>query len=248
MVRLRICPGGEGIAFARVDLPGAPRIPARLDSVVDTQRNTTLGVGEARVHTVEHLMSALWAAGVWDAVVEIDGPEVPLLDGSALPFLEELEQQPQAEPLELQRPVAFSEGNAHLVALPHEGFKVSYTLHYPQCAAIRSQYMSLELDSAQFRRELAPCRTFVCREEVEALQRAGLIKGGGLDNAVVFDGAEVLNEEGLRFGDEPVRHKMLDLVGDLALLGAPLKAHIIAICGGHRAHVALGHKIVEAIA
>ncbi len=247
-VRMRLIPAaeGSGISFS---VRGGDPIPARLGSVVATQRNTTLGDGKSEVYTVEHLMAALWALRVDNVFVELDGPEPPAMDGSSLPFMEAMErvgvvqQSESAQEIVVESPVWVREGSVTLVALPCEDFRVSYTLYYPEVAAIRSQFLELAVDCGRFRQELASCRTFARYEEVQALQEAGLIKGGSLDNAVVIDGDKILNEGGLRFSDEMVRHKMLDLVGDLSLLGADLRAHVVAVGSGHRTNIALGRAI-----
>ncbi len=191
------------------------------------------------VSTIEHLMAALAALGVDNALVEIDGPEVPIMDGSALPFVKLLDRagrRAQAAPrrvIEVLRPVTVSEGDKHASLLPAERFEVDFEIRFAS-AAIGRQRVVAAADEAGFRRELADCRTFGFLHEVEGLRAAGLARGGSLANAVVIDGDRVLNPEGLRRPDEFVRHKALDALGDLYVLGAPILGRFESSCGGHR--------------
>lgn len=254
-VQMRFCPApaGSGISFKRVDLPGAPLIPAAVEYVVDTNRSTTLGIGDVKVHTVEHVLSALHAFGVDNLVIELDAMEPPVANGSAEQFvamLDEagiLEQTDEASLITLKAPVYFSHEDVHLVALPYPSFRISYTLHYPDSQVLNAQYQSFELSSSIYREEIAPCRTFSLYGEVAALIDRGLIKGGSLSNAVVIKDDVVLSKEGLRFSDEMVRHKILDLIGDLSLIGFSLQAHIIAIRSGHFANVAFAKELLTHI-
>jgi|YNPMSStandDraft_2_1061718.scaffolds.fasta_scaffold00321_12 UDP-3-O-[3-hydroxymyristoyl] N-acetylglucosamine deacetylase len=246
-VSLRLLPGaaGRGIVFRRTDLPGGPvEIAAAHDRVVDTRLNTTLGLPgrpEAVVGTVEHLMAALSGMGIDNAVVELDGPEVPVLDGSAAPFVFLLECAgvvPLEAPrlmIEVLRPVRVEDGEGFVALLPAKapGLVIEAEIDFP-AAAVRRQARAIRLTPQAFKADLAAARTFGFVEEVEALRAAGLARGGSLTNAVVVSGARVLNEGGLRFADEFVRHKILDMVGDLALAGLPLSAHVIARRPGHR--------------
>ena len=245
--RLRLVPAeaGNGIVFHRTDL--GVSLPARHDHVVDTRLCTVLGLAgspAARVGTVEHLMAAIAAAGIDDLDVEIDGPEVPILDGSAEPFLfligsAGLVVQGGNRPrIEVLRPVSVTLGDAVAELHPRgdgdaaAGLSLSLTIAFG-AAAIGTQSISLDLASDRFEAELAGARTFALLPEVETMREAGLAKGGSLANAVVVDGGKVLNPEGLRWPDEFVRHKLLDVVGDLALAGAPLCARFVGRCTGH---------------
>jgi UDP-3-O-[3-hydroxymyristoyl] N-acetylglucosamine deacetylase len=245
---LRVGPAaaGQGIVFRRTDL--GVSVPARFDAVVDTRLCTMLGHGPARIGTVEHLMAALAAAGIDNAVVELDGPEVPVLDGSAEDWrflLDCAGTETLAAPrqvVEVLRPVRVEEGDAFAELRPAEsGFHLSVSIDFA-APAIGRQALSLTLDPASFRRDLAAARTFVQRHEIEGLQAAGLARGGSLDNAVVVDGAKVLNPAGLRYADEFVRHKMLDAIGDLAL-GGPLQARFL----GHKSGHALNNRVLHAL-
>jgi UDP-3-O-[3-hydroxymyristoyl] N-acetylglucosamine deacetylase len=158
-----------------------------------------------------------------------------------------VELDTQLTPVSLKHPVYYSCGDIHLVALPSDEYRISYTLHYPKTAVIKSQYYSGVVSKDRFIKDLAPCRTFALYEEISYLMDNGLIKGGSLDNAVVIMNDVVLSKEGLRFDDEMVRHKVLDLIGDLSLVGIPFNAHIIAICSGHHSNVELAKKIYSQI-
>jgi UDP-3-O-[3-hydroxymyristoyl] N-acetylglucosamine deacetylase len=243
-------PAGTGIVFRRTDL--GIDIPARFDHVIDSRLCTVLGLpGEpaARVATVEHVMAALVGAGVHNAIVELDGPEVPIHDGSAASFLflidcaGVVEQDQFTASIEVLRPVRVTHGEAFAELRPVPlGFDMSVSIAFA-AAAIGRQALTLRLSRAAFRSELARARTFAMAGEIEQLRAAGLARGGSLDNAVVVDGARVLNPGGLRMGDEFVRHKLLDAVGDLALAGAPMLGRFI----GHRTGHALNNKLLRAL-
>jgi UDP-3-O-[3-hydroxymyristoyl] N-acetylglucosamine deacetylase len=251
-VRLAMLPApvGTGIVFRRTDL--GIDIPAHFDNVVDTRLCTVLGPEghpEARVGTVEHLMAALVGAGVHNAIVELDGPEVPIHDGSAASFLflidcaGVVEQDEFAATIEILRQVRVQQGDAFAELRPFPlGFDMSASIAF-DAAAIGRQALTLRLTPDSFRAELSRARTFTLAGEVEQLRAAGLALGGSLDNAVVVDGARVLNPTGLRMGDEFVRHKLLDAVGDLALAGAPLLGRFI----GHRTGHALNNRLLRAL-
>ncbi len=249
-------PAGTGIVFRRADLPQAPVIPARFDHVAESRLCTMLALPAApdiRVSTVEHVMAALAGAGVDNAVVSVDGPEAPILDGSAASFLFlidcaglSLQEQP-GEEIEVLRPVrvecdgAFAELRPHRSA-PGDGLDLALSIDFA-AAAIGRQALSLHLSPNSFRTELAQARTFVQAEEIAQLREGGLARGGSLDNAVVVDSARVLNPGGLRMRDEFVRHKMLDAVGDLALAGGRLRARFVGHCSGH----ALNNRLLRAL-
>lgn len=244
---------GSGIAFRRIDLPGAPLLAARFDRVVDTRLSTVLG-DEAnpglRVGTVEHLLASLRALGVDNALVEIDGPELPILDGSAEGFVFLIDcaglvaQDEPRQVLEVRIPVRVEDGaGGSCTLLPHapgagQGLVLDVSIAYKQ-AGIAPQRLELELDPAAFRSELGRARTFGFAEDVVKLRAAGLARGGSLANAVVLDRGRVLNSGGLRFTDEFVRHKAMDCVGDLALAGAPLSGRLVADRPGHALNNAL---------
>ncbi len=235
-------------------MPGSPAIPARLDSVLqgELQRRTTLAAGDTKVFTIEHVLSAASALGVWDLVIEMDSPEPPFLDGSAAPFAALLreaglrESAAAPEPIRLPRTVVFSEGNAEIVAIPSDSFRITYFFSSDH-PLLRSQSASVLADDPEvYIRDIAPARTFCFVEEIEAMRRSGLIKGASLASAVVFGRKALLNDS-LRFPDEPVRHKILDFIGDLALLGRPLKGHFLAWRSGHRSNALFGLHLKQTL-
>jgi UDP-3-O-[3-hydroxymyristoyl] N-acetylglucosamine deacetylase len=255
-VRLRLLPAavGSGIVFRRADL--GVDIPARYDNVVDTRLCTVLGLPdrpEARIGTVEHVMAALAGAGVHNAVVEVDGPELPIHDGSAASalFLIDcaglVEQSDLAAGIEVLRPVRVEHGEAYAELRPFAyqfqgAFDMALSIAF-DAAAIGRQALTLRLTPESFRAELARARTFTLADDVAQMQAAGLARGGSLANAVVVDGPRVLNPGGLRMADEFVRHKLLDAVGDLALAGAPLRGRFI----GHRTGHALNNRLLRSL-
>jgi len=246
---LHPAPADSGVVFRRVDLPGAPEVPALVDHVVDVRRGTTIARGEAVVHTVEHLLAALYASGVNNAVVEMTGPEPPVCDGSSEPFLDLIEQagirelDRPAQTIRVQEPVYLEEGGVIMVVLPDERYRISCTVKYGNAVVEYCQFQSMEVTHEAFRRDICRARTFCLYEEIEALMQADLIAGGSLDNAVVIKDDAVLSRDGLRYPDEFVRHKMLDIVGDLSLTGARLCAHVVAVRPGHPTNVALARMI-----
>lgn len=256
-VRVRLVPARSGGRVFRT--VGNEVVPADLAHVESGARATVLasspgrpGEPPVRLSTVEHLLAALAASAIDHVVIEVDGPEPPAFDGSAAPWVERLRAAGRRvlgrplRPIELERSVEVREGDRVLRAEPADAFGIHYEIDFEH-PRIGRQVLDLPaLDAEGFARELAPARTFAFLEEVESLRAAGLARGGSLDNTVVLDDAGVLNPEGLRFPDEFVRHKAIDLVGDLALLGAPLRAHVHVVRGGHRLHHALARAIAEA--
>ncbi|MEQ8329672.1 MAG: bifunctional UDP-3-O-[3-hydroxymyristoyl] N-acetylglucosamine deacetylase/3-hydroxyacyl-ACP dehydratase [Longimicrobiales bacterium] len=241
---------GSGIRFRRVDLEGAPEIPADLDHVVATDLGTTLGEGEARVLTVEHLMAALMASGVDNVVVEIDGQEIPIRDGSFKDYAAVLAdaglESQDAEPrrLKLHGPVAAqTPAGGSYVATPAEGLTISGAIDFDH-PAIGRQYASFPMSPESFLRDIAPARTFGFVTQWDELRERGLAQGANLENTIVLDEGEVLTEQ-LRFPDEFVRHKIGDVIGDLALLGARLDAHVVAERPSHQGNVALARAMAE---
>ncbi len=241
---------GEGIVFIREDIADSPRISGRVDKVVGNMRGTSLGEGEVRVRTVEHILAALAGMGIDNVLVKIDGEEIPATDGSALPFVDLIqkagvvEQELTRQFFKVDEPLWIEEEDKRLIVLPYPGLKITYTVDFPD-SSIKSQFAEFTVDEKVFIKEIAPSRTFGFMEEVEKLRKKGLVKGGSLENAVVIDETGILNKEGLRFSNEPVRHKILDLIGDLYLLGKPIQAHIIAVKSGHLFNVKLIKKLEE---
>ena len=248
-VRLRLRPAaaGQGIRFFRTDV--GVEIPADLASLTRLDHATTLARGGVTIETVEHLLSALQALGVDDVRVEVEGPEVPILDGSAAPFvilIHEAGLKPLAMPrryLKVLRPVEVVRGGKSARLSPDEHFRVSYTIGFDH-PLLRHQAFSLRVTSQAYVDEIAPARTFGFLRDVETLRRNGLALGGSLENAIVIGESGVLNNK-LRFEDEFVRHKILDAIGDLALLGHPIVGHLEAVRAGHALHAALVQKLME---
>ena len=249
-MELRPAPVGRGIVFHRTDL--GIDIPARFDCVVDTRLCTVLaapGRADVRVGTVEHVMAALAASGISNAVIAVDGPEVPILDGSAQDILFLIDcagiadQNAALRGIEVLRPVRVHSGEAFAELRPiAAGMQIAMSIAF-DAPAIGAQALTLDITAENFRQHLARARTFALAQDITMLRKAGLALGGSLDNAVVVDGAQVLNPGGLRMADECVRHKMLDAVGDLAMAGAGLRARFI----GHRSGHALNNQVLRAL-
>lgn len=231
---------GHGIWFRRTDIRDRDNlIEAKYNAVSDTRLNTRLSnaVGVS-VSTVEHLMAALAGTGLHNVLVDIDGPEVPVMDGSSRRYVRDIldagmvELSAPIRALRIMAPVENAEGDASVRLEPFDGFKISFEIAFPD-AAIGTQRASFDMKNGTFVRELSDCRTFCRRADIDAMQAAGLALGGTLDNAVVVEGADVLNPEGFRRADECVRHKMLDALGDLSLAGMPILGHYIGVRAGH---------------
>ncbi|HZD05992.1 MAG TPA: bifunctional UDP-3-O-[3-hydroxymyristoyl] N-acetylglucosamine deacetylase/3-hydroxyacyl-ACP dehydratase [Longimicrobiales bacterium] len=242
---------GSGLRFRRTDLPEAPEIRADLDHVVATELGTTLGAGETRVLTVEHLLAALAAHGIDNALLDLSGPEPPIRDGSFNDYLQALEeagavdQDLPARVVHVHEPVVVREGGGEsYVATPCDGYRIAATIDFEH-PAIRRQFGSFDLSTASFAQEIAPARTFGFMADAEALRARGMARGASLENTVVLDEDRVLND-GLRFPDEFLRHKVGDMVGDLKLLGARIRGHIVAERPSHRGNVALARALAEA--
>ncbi len=249
-LKIHPAPADFGIVFLRTDLPHRPVIPVHPERVVDTTLATTLANGAARVATTEHLLAALHGLGIDNAAIEIDGAEVPIMDGSAAPFVRLLKaggrkrQRVLRNFLRITRPISCSEGKRRIMIRPYNGFKVTGTIQFDD-HIINQQRFSLEITPERFHQEIAEARTFGFVEQVEHLWSQGLAQGSTLDNviAIHWNRKSILNEDGLRFTDEFVRHKILDIIGDLALLGTPILGHVIAHRSGHSLHV----RLLEAI-
>src|SRR5438128_1339631 len=249
-LKLHPAPADHGIKFKRKDLQDEPTIDATIDNLKTVERATTIGEGAVWVHTVEHILSALSAMGVDNAIVEMDANEPPIGDGSAQPYVDVIKRAgvtPQEAPrkfLDVREPVHIeSKTGALLVLLPDENFRISCTQAGPNNRF--TQFLSMEITAALFEREIAPARTFVYYEDVRALMDKNLIKGGSLENAIVIRDEAVLGKEPLRFEDEFVRHKILDIVGDLALVGRRIRGHLIAVKPGHAANADLARVLAR---
>lgn len=247
-VNLIVHPGeiNSGIRLVRSDLRQYEPTPAFMDRVVDTRLATTVGTeDDASISTTEHILAALFGLGIDNAVLAVDGPEMPIMDGSAAPFVNRLQRVGRRRQracrwmLRFNEVVRFSDGQGRTVRIePYDGFQVSCSIDFPH-VEIGRQQLTIDLTPRRFATELASARTFGFLNEVEALRRNGLALGGSLKNAVVMDEHGVVNSDGLRYADEFVRHKMLDLIGDLTLLGFPLLGHVIAEKSGHGQHLGL---------
>ncbi len=251
-MRVKPAPAGTGIKFIRVDLNPAVEIPANVASIpkeTSTYRNTTISNGPAEIHTVEHVLATCYGLGIDNLIIEIDANEPPEpASGTYAAYVRAFEdagsvnQGAPADLFTIDRAVTLKENGIEINAVPADDFRVSFTIQYdnPQ---IGTQYASFTVSPEIFEKEIAPARTFVMFDDVEKLRKLGLIKGGNLGNAIVFTRDGVMNEESLRFPDECVRHKILDLIGDLSLLGAPIKGHVHAVRSGHAANVRFVRKL-----
>ena len=239
-LRLRKATSGTGIIFKRTDLEeGKNEIKLCLENTFDLVRGTNIkNEYDAKIHTIEHFLSALYISGVTDLNVDISGNELPIGDGSAAPFVELLEKagieelEDSVEEIVIEDPVHISVGDKHIVALPYDGYKITYTIRFEH-TFLKSQMLEIDLDKETYKKEIAPARTFGFDYEVEYLKANNLALGGSLDNAIVIKKDGVLNPDGLRFEDEFVRHKILDIIGDLKVINKPIKGHIIAVKAGH---------------
>ncbi len=244
---LKPAPPDHGIRFRRTD--SGVDIPATLESVTRLDHATTLQHGGSSVSTVEHVLAAIRSLGVDDALIEVDGPEIPILDGSAAPFVILLHEaglraaRSQRRYLKVLKTIEIVRGAKLVRISPSEQFSISYTIGFDH-PLLRHQALKVKVTAQCFTEDIAPARTFGFMRDVEALRRAGLALGGSLENAVVIGESGVLNNK-LRFPDEFVRHKILDAIGDLALIGHPVLGHFEAVRAGHALHAALAQKLVE---
>src|SRR5213082_3315137 len=250
-LKLHPAPADHGIKFKRKDLADEPTIDAKIDNLKMVERATTIGEGSMRVHTVEHVLAALSAMGVDNAILEMDANEPPIGDGSAKAYVDVIKragisaQEAPRQFFHVREPMHIeTKTGAMLILLPDDnGFRVSCTQAGPNNRF--TQFLSTDIVPALFEREIAPARTFVYYEDVEPLIEKNLIKGGSLENAVVVRGDAVLSKEPLRFQDEFVRHKILDIIGDLALIGCRIRGHLIAVKPGHGANAELVRALLR---
>jgi len=249
-VTLKPAEENTGVIFERTDIASRPRIPALVDYVDSVLRGTTIGKGGVKIHTVEHLLAALAGTGLDNVLVEIEGGEIPACDGSSNPIVQAIlkaglvEQRAERKEAVLTVPLSYEEDGVHFLVLPNDRLKISFHIEY-QNPLVGCQFESIDINSETFRKYIAQARTFAFLDEVEELKSHGLIKGGSLENAVVFGEDRMLNPDPLRSDKEPVRHKILDLLGDIQLLGMPMRAHIISFKSGHASNVNLVRKIRE---
>ena len=248
-VVLRPARADTGIVFVRTDLDAQVEVPARAASLASTRFSTALAQGGIHIGTVEHVLSALRGLGIDNVRVELDGPELPVMDGSAAPFVYLIRsaglysQRERRCSIEILRPIEVIDGDRWIRIEPSDEFGVSYAVDFEHQSIRRQEFSLASIDAVQFEREIAGARTFGFLRDVDALRSAGLALGGSLDNTIVLDDESVMNPEGLRWPDEFVRHKVLDLLGDLALLGVTLHGHVHVEKGGHTIH----QRLVSAI-
>lgn len=240
-IKMRLIPANDGgIVFKRVDLEeGKNVIHMDIDNTFDLTRGTNLkNEFDAAVYTIEHFLSALYIMNITDLVVELDGNELPICDGSARVFVELLEEigtvdlESDVEEIVIKTPVNLTVGDKHIVALPYDGYKITYTIKFEH-TFLKTQMLEVEVNLDSYKENIAKARTFGFDYEIEYLKKNNLALGGTLENAIVVKKDGVLNPDGLRYDDEFVRHKILDLIGDLKVLNRPIKGHIIAIKAGH---------------
>ena len=239
-------PPDSGIRFIRKDLPGKCVIKAHFDSVINTTMCTIIGSNGNHVSTIEHLMAAFFGFGIDNAIVEIDGPEVPIMDGSSAPFIFLLksagikEHRKLKEFILIKKTLNIKEGNRSIIIKPSKELKISFTIdfHHP---LIKNQQYNFSFSGRGFIDEISRARTFGFLKDIETLREAGLARGGSLDNAIVIDDFRVINEDGLRYHNEFVRHKILDFLGDIAVMGTPIIGHFIINKSGH----SLNHSMLK---
>jgi UDP-3-O-[3-hydroxymyristoyl] N-acetylglucosamine deacetylase len=237
-----------GITFMRIDK--LMMIKAHVGSVIDTAFATTIGHNGVKIRTVEHILAALAGLGIDNIYVEVNGPEIPILDGSSTEIISiilraGIAKQGKKRPyLKIKRPILFDDGHSKVAALPYNGRRITYSIFFDHYG-FGEQRLSLDLDEETFAKEIAPARTFGFLKDIEYLRTNGLAKGGSLDNAIILGENGVLNSSGLRYKDEFVRHKVLDSIGDFMLLGFPIYGHIIANRSGHSANIKFLKKLLS---
>ncbi len=233
-----------GIRFVRIDLEGHPEIVVEPDHVIGVERGTSIGIDGSKVHTIEHVLAALAVRGIDNLRIELDSSEPPVGDGSSLPFWKALQEagltelDAERKRYRVEEPIFYEDGGVEITLLPSDRLQVSFSIDFDH-PLVQHQFESFEITPDTFEKEIAPARTFGFLGEIEQLREAGLIRGGNLRNAIVIGDDEILSEERLRFPTELVRHKILDLLGDLKVLNVDIQAHIIAHRSGHRTHLAL---------
>jgi UDP-3-O-[3-hydroxymyristoyl] N-acetylglucosamine deacetylase len=249
-INIRPAPADSGIKFIRTDLKGHPEVEVRFDNVFDTTLATTIGTNGCKVSTIEHLMAAFFGLGIDNAVVELDGPEVPIMDGSAAPFFfviksgDVREQKSPKQFIVIKKPFKVDDGNRSVCIYPSKELKITYMIDF-QHPLLRNQEYELNFSGRDFVREISTARTFGFMKDVETLKKNGFARGGSLDNAVVIDDFRIINEDGLRFDDEFVRHKILDFIGDISIVGSPIIGHFVVKKSGHFLNQHMLRKLME---
>jgi UDP-3-O-[3-hydroxymyristoyl] N-acetylglucosamine deacetylase len=251
-VRICICPAppDRGIIFIRKDIASEPEIPALVRNVSNTLRGTSLSFNGFEVKTVEHILSALWGLNVDNVFIEVSGVEIPIMDGSSMDFVKTIssagltEQEMPRKYYISSGPFWISQNNSYIILLPYNGFKITYVIHYDH-PVIKTQMEEIEIEPRTYIEHISQSRTYGFTEEIEYLLKNNLALGGNLENAVIIEKDKYSSP--LRFDNEPVKHKILDLIGDVALLGYHIKGHIIAIKSSHKLNIELVNKIKNSI-
>lgn len=249
-VKLKPAARDTGIVFYRID-KGA-LIRANIDSVIDTAFATTIGFDGVKIKTIEHLLSAVAGLSIDNLLIEIDGPEIPILDGSSLELTGMLldggiaKQGKKMPYIKIIKPVVYEDAHARVVALPFDGTRISFGINFSH-HFLGHQELTIDINEANFVKEIAPARTFGFLKDVEMLRANGLAKGGSLDNAVIVGEDGIINKNGLRFKDEFVRHKMLDAIGDMSLIGFPIQGHIMLEKSGHTGNLNFLKKLISSL-
>ncbi len=249
-MNIRPAPPDTGIRFVRTDLDGHPMVEASFDNVSDTSFATTIGLNGCKVSTIEHLMAAFFGLGVDNAVVELKGSEVPIMDGSAAPFVFLIksagikEQKDPKRFIVIKKALNVDDGNRSIAIYPSKELKITYMIEFEH-PLLRNQEYELNFSGKDFGRDISRARTFGFLKDVQTLKENGLAKGGSLDNAIVVDDFRILNEDGLRFEDEFVRHKILDFLGDLSIVGCPIIGHFVVKKSGHFLNQYMLKKLME---
>lgn len=249
-VKLKPAPRDTGIVFYRID-KGAI-IKASINSVIDTAFATTIGFDGAKIRTVEHLLAAAAGLGIDNLYIEVDGPEIPILDGSSVDLVGIIldagiaKQGKKISFIKINSPVVYEDSHSRIAALPYDGMRISYYINFGH-RTVGYQELSLDINEENFVREIAPARTFGFLRDVEMLRAKGMAKGGSLDNAVVVGEDGILNATGLRFSDEFVRHKIMDTIGDMSLIGLPIQGHIMLEKAGHTANLKFLKKLLHSL-
>ena len=249
-IRMTLNPAeaNTGIRFVRSDIAGKNLVPAYMNRVVDTTMATTISEGNASIATTEHLLAAINGLSIDNILIEVDGPEIPIMDGSSSPFVDLLleagsrQQKSYRRLVKITQEISFRDGDRHISILPYDGFKVTAEINFNH-DSIKRQVYSVSVSAKKFIEEISKARTWGFLEDVKKLQQNGLALGASLDNAVGMDENGVLNKEGLRYNNEFVRHKIVDIIGDMALLGCPVLGHIVAYKSGHSQHLKLMEEI-----
>ncbi len=246
-VRLKPASRDTGVVFYRADK--GTIIRANIASVIDTSFATTIGYDGAKIKTVEHLLAAVTGLGIDNLLIEVDGPEIPILDGSSTELTGLIleagiaKQGKKRSYIKITRPIVYEDSHAHIMALPFDGTRITYSINFNH-HVVGHQELTFDLTEESFVKEIAPARTFGFLRDMEALRANGLAKGGSLDNAVVVGDEGILNSSGLRFSDEFVRHKILDAIGDISLLGFPVQGHLLLEKAGHTANLRFLKKLL----